>query len=205
MGDLRNVPLSSIRENPVALRTVNRTSEEYLGLVQSIRQKGFFGAITVRCKTDPETGQEYFELVDGLHRFSASKDAGLTDISVDVTKLNDDAVLEAQLMANIHKVETRPVEYSQQLRRILARNPLMTEAELADRLGKSAAWIGQRLGLTRITNSEIQRLVNEGKIPLSNAYAMAKLPSEEMAQFVDRAMTEGADKFFPPSTSASRS
>lgn len=197
MGDLRTILLSTIRENPVALRSVNRTSEAYQGLVQSIKQKGFLGAITVRPKTDPETKQEYFELVDGLHRFSASKDAGLEEINVDVVSLDDDAVLEAQLMANIHKVETRPVEYSQQLRRILARNPLMTEAELANKLGKSAAWINQRLGLNKITNPEIQTAVNEGKIKLANAYALAKLPPEEMANFTDRAMTDAPDKFIP--------
>ncbi len=197
MGDLRTVLLSTIRENPVALRSVNRTSEQYQGLVQSIKQKGFLGAITVRPKTDPETKKDYFELIDGLHRFSASKDAGLTEINVDVVKLTDDEVLEAQLMANIHKVETRPVEYSQQLRRILARNPLMTEAELASTLGKSSAWINQRLGLNKITNPEIQGHVNEGKIKLANAYALAKLPAEEMANFTDRAMTEAPDKFIP--------
>jgi len=197
MGDLKQIAISSIRENPVALRTVNRTSEEYQGLVSSIQTKGFLGAITVRPKTDDETGEEYYELVDGLHRFSASKDAGLEEINVDVTNLNDDQVLEAQIMANIHKVETKPVEYSQQLRRILARNPLMTEAELASTLGKSSAWINGRLGLNKITNDEIQKLVNEGKIKLANAYALAKLPAEEMANFTDRAMTEQPDVFVP--------
>jgi len=197
MGDLRTVSLDLIRENPVALRAVNRKAEEYQGLVQSIRQKGFLGAITVRPRTDADSGQEYFELVDGLHRYSASKDAGLDSINVDVVDLNDDAVLEAQLMANIHRIETRPVEYSQQLRRILARNQFMTEAELASQLGKSSAWISQRLGLNKIENEEITSLINEGKIKLANAYALAKLPTEEMANFVDRAITEKPDVFVP--------
>ncbi len=197
MGDLRSIPLSDIRENPVALRSVNRTSEEYQGLVQSIREKGFLGAITVRARTDEETGEEYFELVDGLHRFSASKDADLTEINVDVVDLNQDEVLEAQIMANIHKVETKPVEYSKQLRTILARRPLMTETELAKRLGKSSAWIKQRLGLNKIANPEIQALINEGKIKLANAYPLAKLPPEEQPAFVERAMTEQPDVFVP--------
>lgn len=197
MGDLRKVSLNTIRENKVALRAVNRQSEEYRGLVDSIKNKGFLGAISVRPRKDPETEQEYYELVDGLHRFSAARDAGLEEINVDVVNLSDDEVLETQIMANIHKVETRPVEYSHQLRRILARRPLMTEAELADSLGKSTQWIQQRLGLTKITNPEIQTLVNEGKIKLANAYALAKLPPEEMPNFVDRAMTEAPDKFVP--------
>jgi len=197
MGDLRKVLISQIRENPVALRTVNRQSEEYLGLVASMRERGFMGAITVRARVDEESKEEYFELIDGLHRFAAAKDAGISEIGVDVVPLNEDQVLEAQIMANIHKIETRPAEYSQQLKRILARNPLMTEAELAKRLGKSPMWISQRLGLTKIDNPQILELVNNGQISLSNAYALAKLPAEEMASFVDRAVTQTPDEFIP--------
>jgi len=197
MGKLMVIAIGSIKENPVALRAVNREDENYLGLVQSIKSKGFLGAITVRPKIDPETKAEYYELVDGLHRFSASKDAGLTEINVDVVSLDDDQTLEAQIMANIHKIETRPVEYSKQLLRILSRNPLMAETELAAKLGKSAQWIRERLGLTKIANKEIAELINEGKIKLSNAYALAKLPPEEMADFVDRALILAPDEFVP--------
>ncbi|MEK0324391.1 MAG: ParB/RepB/Spo0J family partition protein [Nitrosopumilus sp.] len=201
MSRLIVIPLSSIRENPVALRAVNRESEQYLGLVESIRTKGFFGAITVREKIDAETGESFFELVDGLHRFSAAKDASLSEINADVVDLTDDETLEAQVMANIHKIETRPVEYSQQLRRILTRNPLMTEAQLAATLGKSTQWIKERLGLNKIVNEEIQSLIDEGKIGLANAYALAKLPPEEQVQWVDRAMTSPPDEFIPAANS----
>jgi ParB/RepB/Spo0J family partition protein len=197
MGELKKVAVSEIRENPVALRTVNRESEEYMGLVDSIREKGFLGAITVRPKTDVETGQTYYELIDGLHRFCATKDAGFEEINVDVVSLDDAQVLEGQLMLNIHKVETRPIEYSKQLTRILVLNPLLTEAELASKLGKSPQWISERLGLTKIANENIALLVNEGKIKLANAYALAKLPPDEMAAFVDRAMTQQPDEFLP--------
>ena len=197
MGELKTVQISEIRENPVALRTVNRENEDYLGLVASMQQKGFMGAITVRRRKDAETEDEFYELVDGLHRFSAAKDAGISEINVDIVDLDDDLVLEAQLMANIHKIETRPAEYTQQLKRILARNPLMTEAELAEKLGKSTTWIQSRLSLTKIDNEEIVALINEGKIGLANAYALAKLPAEEQAAFVDRAMTQPPDEFVP--------
>jgi len=193
---LQTVSISEIRENPVALRTVNTESESYLGIVASIREKGFMGAICVRPQV-AEDGSRYFELVDGLHRFAAAKDAGLTEINVDVKNLNDDQTLEAQIMANIHKVETKPVEYSQQLKRILIRNPLMAEGELAKKLGKSPQWIKERLGLNRIDNEVIVELINEGQINLTNAYALAKLPAEEMADFSDRAMTLDPKEFVP--------
>jgi len=196
-NNLRTVALSEIRENPAALRSVNRQAESYLGLVDSMKEKGFLGAITVRESKDPETQESYLELVDGLHRFSAAKDAGLEEIGVDVTSLDDAEVLEGQIMMNIHKVETKPVEYSKALLRILAMNPMMTEAELATKLGKSASWISERLGLTKIDNTEIVGLINDGKICLANAYALAKLPPEEASSFVDSAMTLPTSEFVP--------
>lgn len=199
MGDLKVVKLSEIRENEVALRTVNRESESYLGLVESIRSKGFLGAISVREQTDDE-GNTFYELIDGLHRFNASKDAGRETINVDVVDLDKDQVLEAQIMANIHKVETKPIEYTRQLKRILTRNPLMTEAELASKLGKSTTWIAGRLSLNKLASEQAKQLVNEGKIGLSNAYALAKLPAEEQADWLDRAMTLAPDEFIPQTT-----
>jgi len=197
MGDLKQLQLSQIRENPVALRAVNRQGEQYKGLCDSIKSKGFLGAVTVREKVDPATEETYYELVDGLHRFSACKDVGLTTINVDVTDLDDDDVLKVQLMANEHRVATRPVEMSQQLRRILSRNPLMTEASLAAELGKSPKWIQDRLGLNKIENAKIQTLINEGKIKLANAYTLAKLPPEEQINYVDTAMQDQPDEFLP--------
>jgi len=199
MGELKKVALSDIRENDVALRTVNRESEDYLGLVESIRSKGFIGAISVRERQD-EDETSYYELIDGLHRFNASKDAGLSTINVDVVDLDEDQVLEAQIMANIHKIETKPIEYTRQLKRILTRNPLMTEAELAAKLGKSASWIAGRLSLNKLASDQAKTLVDEGKIGLSNAYALAKLPAEEQADWLDRAMTLAPDEFIPKVT-----
>ncbi len=196
-GELKMVQISEIRENPVALRTVQRESEEYLGLVSSIRTKGFLGSITMRPQVDKESGDKYYELVDGLQRYNASKDAGLTEIPANVIKLDDALVLEAQIMTNIHKIETKPAEYTAQLKRILAANVMMTEAELAGRLGKSPQWISSRLSLTKIANAEILAMINEGKICLANAYALAKLPPDEMPAFVDRATSQPPDEFVP--------
>lgn len=194
---LKTIPLATIRENEVALRTVNRASEKYLGLVDSIKTKGFLGAITVREKTDNESGEPFYELVDGLHRFNAAKDAGVEEINVDVVSLDDDEVMEAQILTNIHKIETKPMEYSKQLVRILNRNPLMSESELANKLGKSSQWIKDRLGLNKISNEGIINAINDGSIKLANAYALAKLPNEEQGNFVEAAATQQPDEFVP--------
>lgn len=196
MSKLLEIPISAIRDNKNALRTVNRQAEKYLGLVDSIRKNGILNPILVRECTDPQTGESYYGLIDGLHRFTGAKDAGLPTIPAQIKSMDDVSVMFAQMMANVHKVETKPVEYSRQLVRILALDPLLTTAQLADQLAKSPTWLNDRLGLTKLVES-IQTLVDDGKINLSNAYALSKLPAEEQPNFLDRAMTMSPQQFLP--------
>jgi len=200
-GKSKSIKVAEIRDNPVALRAVNKQSEEYLGLVDSIKQKGFtLSTITVRVKDDPETQTKFYEIIDGLHRVNAAKDLGLDEIPALVLNIDDAETLEAQVLANIHHIETKPAEYAAQLRRIFAANPAMTLQEMATKIGKSYQWVNDRLSLTKISNPEIVKLINEGKIVLSNAYAIAKLPEEERQNWVDRAMTATPDVFIPAVT-----
>jgi len=196
--EVRVIDIKTIRENPVALRTVNREDEGYIGLVDSIKQVGILNAINVRLQKEEIDGKkvEYFELVDGLHRYSAACDAGLAVIPVQVIDLTDAQTLEAQIMANVHKIETRPVEYMKQLQRMFASNPTLTLTEMAVKVAKSAAWISQRLNLLKLEKS-VQALVDDGKIKVSNAVQLAKLPPEEQINYIDQAMVMGADEFVP--------
>ena len=195
-NDLKHIALSEIHEPDEALRKVDRSAEDYLGLVESVRDKGIMNPITVREITDPETGETIYGLVDGLQRYTASKDAGKESIPCHVIKVSDAELIEAQIIANVHKIETKPVEYSKALLKVLQDNPLLTRTELANRLAKTNAWISERLGLLKLTEA-IGGLVDEGAIGLSNAYALAKLPPEEQADFADRAQTMPPQQFAP--------
>ena len=186
------IKTAEIRPNPVALRTVDKQGDGYIGLVDSIRTQGLLSAPTVRAQPDGT-----YELVDGLHRYTALMDLGIKEVTVIVTDLDDDGVLEAQIITHIHRIETKPVEYSNQLRRILSRHPLMTEAELGTKLGKSGAWVSERLGLNKISNKDVANLIDDGKIVLTNAYALAKLPATEQDEFLTRAMTLPPGEFVP--------
>jgi ParB family transcriptional regulator, chromosome partitioning protein len=194
--NLRNVEIAKIRENPIALREANVKSATFMELVDNIRTVGILNPIVLRELKDPDNGEEYYGLVDGLQRFTAAKLAGLKVIPAQIRSLNDGEVLEAQLMANIHKVETRPVEYSRQLKRILTGNPMMPMSELATRLSKSPTWLHERLGLLKL-DPKIAILVDENRINLTNGYTLAKLPPDEQANFLDRAITMQPQEFVP--------
>lgn len=204
MAELSSIPINQIRENQVSLRTVNRESEKYLGLIDSIKLMGVLNPINVRFKrqqiNNPDgsiTDDEYYELVDGLQRFSASKDAGLKEIPAQVVDLQDNEVLEAQIMANIHREETKPIEYTNQLKRILNLNPTMTLSQLAARLGKSEKWVDDRLSIVKIEDENIRSLIDNGDVNLVNAYHLAKLPSSEQKNYLDAAIREPSAKFTP--------
>jgi ParB/RepB/Spo0J family partition protein len=190
------IALALIRENPVALRGVDRDSEGYRGLVDSIKQKGFNGAITVRPMRDNEKNEDYFEILDGLHRFNACRDNGLTEIPCIVKTMTKEEAMEWQVMANVHKIETKPVEFMKQLQRMIAMSPTVTMGEWATRLAKSPGWITQQLGLLKL-GKDIQKLVDDGKVPVSNAIALSKLPGDEQPTFLDRAMTLPPSEFVP--------
>lgn len=192
---LMRIPLASIRENPVALRSVNRQTEKYIAFAASIRQDGVMNAILVREIPSPE-GTQLYGIIEGLHRYTASLDAGFKDIPAQVINMTDAQVMQAQLIGNAHRIETTPVEYSKHLQRILSSDPFLTMAQLAGKLSQSTTWLSERLGLLKL-NESIHKLVDEGKINLTNAYSLAKLPEEEQQDFVDRAMTMTPQEFGP--------
>lgn len=194
-ADLRNIAVSQIRENPVALRGVDKEAEAYVHLRDAIRAKGVLNPISVREKQDAD-GTIYFEICDGLHRFSVAQDLGLSTLPAQVVNLDDAETLEAQVVANLCRVETKPIEYTKQLQRMFAMNPTLTVAEVADRVNQSPSFVTQRLGLLKLDET-IQRYVDDGKINVTNAYNLSKLPREEQLNLLDAAMTQAPGEFAP--------
>lgn len=186
------VKIDDIREPAKMLRSVNKNSEAFLGLVESIKRRGFFSSIQVR--PDDEPGK--YILIDGLQRLTAAREAGLEEINVVVVKGSEIEAMQASLMANVHRVETKAAEYAAYLRQMLTVNPTLTMTQLASQLGKSPSWLNERLSLNNLL-SDIGEAVNEGKISLMNAYALAKLPPEEQVAFVEQAMTQSTAEFCP--------
>lgn len=191
------VPLSKIRLGKYSLRDADRNSEDYQRLRDSIAaSQGPMMAILVREIDDPENpGQQAYGLIDGLQRFSCSQDLGFKDIPARIVDWDAAEVASAQIIANNSRINTKPVEYTNQLHRMLNANPTLTLEELSERLHTSVKWLKDRLSIAKLHPS-IGPLVDEGKIPLAHAYAMVKLkPMEEQLAFVEQAQTQGIQEF----------
>jgi ParB/RepB/Spo0J family partition protein len=195
---LKMIPVAQIRESSVALRKVDKKTPEYAEMLDSVKKHGIYNPIVVRELKDDD-GKVFYGVVEGLHRWNLAMDAGMEEIPAHVYNMQDAEVLEAQVIGNAQRIETKPVEYTNQLRKIFGQNPTMTLMDMANKLSKSVAWVSQRLKLADLPK-HVGQLVDDGKITLSNAYALvdiARLAPEEVDNFLDRAQTLAPTEFAP--------
>lgn len=190
-----NIPLSLIDVSDVALRGVQRQTEEFTNLVDSIRNRGVMNSIVVREHVNA-AGVTRYQLIDGLQRFTASGDAGLLTIPANIVNVDDGEVLEIQLITNLNRVTTKPADQCKHLFRMLSRNPNLTKSMLAERVSQSLAWVDARLSLKNLHETLIAD-VNEGTINLSNAIALTKFPKELQLEHADDARKELPKSFVP--------
>jgi ParB/RepB/Spo0J family partition protein len=199
-SDLRTVAISDIRPNPVALRAVDRESEDFIQLRDSIADPaiGLLNPINVRERSEDVDGEliSYYEIIDGLHRYTACSEAGLDTIDVSVKDMDETEAFLAQIVGNAMRIETKPVQYTKHLQRIIGANPTWTITDLANKVHRSPQWLNQRFGLLKLETT-VQEIVDNGDISVSNAVVLAKLPHEEQLNFVDSAMTMGTAEFGP--------
>lgn len=198
---LEFISIDQIAQNPIALRSVDRQSIQFINLRDSIQKQGVLNPINVR--PSKEGSEQPYELIDGLHRFMAALEAGLTSIPCQIIAMADAQVLEAQLMANVHLVKTKPVEFARQIQRILSLNPILTLTQLAQQLATGPSWISERLGLLKL-NKKIADLVDKDEITLTNAYALAKLPTEEQDNYIAQAASQAPSEFVPAVTARAK-
>ncbi|MFI1524836.1 ParB/RepB/Spo0J family partition protein [Kitasatospora cineracea] len=175
-----SIPLADVVFNP---RNHRKTySEEAISeTAASMREIGQTTAITVVSRmafldAHPDVPEELlgdasFIALDGNRRLRAAERAGLERIRVD---LQDDlaptasAMLEAALIANIHRENVPPVEEAEAIKELLDTVYDGNQAAVARRLGKTAAWVGQRLALLHLA-PEVKEMVENREIGVKEA------------------------------------
>lgn len=199
-GTVTIVAIDAIRPNPVALRSVDRESEEFIQLRDSIGDPaiGILNPINVRERTEDVDGEAvtYYEIIDGLHRYTAACECGLSEVPIHVKDADETQAHLMQIIGNAMRVETKPVQYTKHLQRVISANPTWTMSDLASKVHRSPAWLNQRFGLLKL-NEQVQELVDDSKISVSNAVILAKLPHEEQLNYIDSAMSMGTTEFGP--------
>jgi ParB/RepB/Spo0J family partition protein len=160
-------------------------------LEASIRQSGLVTALTVRAN-----GGDKFVLIAGERRLIAAKRAGLTEVPVVIRE--GENVLAAAIAENLIREDLDPIEEARALQRLSEAEKLATHKQLAKRVGKSSAYVSERLRLLALPE-QVQARVADATVPvaaepnLRRAAKVCPAIAECACQLVARGEVEGRD------------
>ncbi len=140
-------------------------------LSSSIIHHGVIQPIAVR-----PTANGMYEIVAGERRWRAAKQAGLTEIPVVVTELDDKKTVVVSLIENIQRENLNPIEIAKSMKKIIDENDL-TQEEIAQTLGKSRSGVANYLRLLELPERTKSALA-DGRITLGHAKVLAVLGDE---------------------------
>jgi ParB family chromosome partitioning protein len=136
-------------------------TDEITSLGETIKSHGILQPLVVRQVGDR------FQLIAGERRLRAARSIGLSTVPVTVVSFNDQQVLEAALVENIHRTDLNPIEKAQGFKEYLTRFD-MTHDQLAQRLGLSRPTISNLVALLDLP-AEVQDAVRVGQLSTGHA------------------------------------
>ncbi|EKB54926.1 ParB/RepB/Spo0J family partition protein [Facklamia hominis] len=168
------VELSQIRPNPYQPRK-HFDPEALNELAESIRKTGVFQPIIIRRSTI-----KGYELIAGERRVRASKLAGKTTIPAIIRDLNEEAMIEIAVIENLQREDLSPLEEAEAYA-MLMENLRLTQAQVAERIGKSRPYIANYIRLLQLPES-VKDLVSQEKLTMGHARTL--LGVNDSAQMV---------------------
>lgn len=157
-------------------------------LAESIEAVGILQPLVVREM--PNDSPHEYEIVCGHRRYLAAKLAGLKDVPVEVRELTDVQVLEVQLVENLQREDIHPLDEAEGFAR-LRDEARYTPEQIAERVGKSVAWVYARLKLTSLA-PEAREAFYADELAASVAVPLARLPHAQQAKALKRIAEMGA-------------
>lgn len=169
----RMVDIDSIIANPSNPR--RHIDEAALKqLAESIEAVGILQPLVVRLVAGR------WDLVCGHRRLEAARLAKLKQVPVEVRELSDVQVLEVQLVENLQREDIHPLDEAEGFAR-LRDEAKYTPEQIAQRVGKSVAWVYARLKLTSLA-PEARKAFYAGELAASVAVPLARLPHAQQAK-----------------------
>ena len=188
------VPIEALAHNPFNLREDLTDLDE---LAQSLMVRGQLQPLAVATRmafmeahpgqTDG-LGRAPYVVIDGNRRLAAAHLAGLKTMHIHVNdSLSASAadILESALIANVHRVDVAPMDQARALQQLVEVHG--SQAQVAKRLGKTAAWVSQRLTLLNLTPT-LQEKVETGELKVEPARRIGRLPQEDQAAAADESL-----------------
>ncbi len=165
-NEVIEINLEDIKPNPFQPRkTFNEEALNELAL--SIKAQGVFQPILVRKSIIG------FEIISGERRYRAAKLAGLETIPTIAYNYNDNQMMEIALIENIQREDLTIIEEAKSFQMMID-NLGVTQADLADKVGKSRSHITNTLSLLKLPESVINQ-IDAKKITMGHAKVLVSL------------------------------
>ena len=165
------LPIHTISANPYQPRREFKT-ESLEELVYSIKKYGVLQPITVR-----KLPSGSYELVAGERRLRACALAGIRKIPAIVANLNDNDSAVVALVENIQRENLSYMEEAEAYRNLLYKHGL-TQEELALALGKSQAFVANKVRLLRLSKI-IREIIKDNNLSERHSRAILRLKDEK--------------------------
>jgi len=186
-SDVRTLALDAIAPNPLQPR--REFKEDELGeLMSSIRENGLLQPLVVR--PDPDAPGERYQLVAGERRFRALSRLKWTEAPAVVRDVDDRTLLVLALVENLQREALGPLEEAEGFQ-ALAEDFGLTQAQIAEAVGKNRATVANTLRLLRLPPS-IRRLLEDGELTMGHARALLAVDDPgRLVELGRRAAREG--------------
>ena len=139
-------------------------------LTNSIKERGVIQPIIVRKSN---TDNSKYEIIAGERRWLAASKAGLHDIPVVLTEVDDLKSLEFAIVENVQRHDLNPLEEAQGYKRLIDEFSYDQE-KVSKFIGKSRSYITNSLRLLTLPN-EVLKFIEEKKISAGHAKLLVGL------------------------------
>ena len=170
---INKLSLSEIIPNRYQPRK-NFDQDDLNDLANSIRERGVIQPIIVRKS---ETNNSKYEIIAGERRWLAAQKAGLHDIPVVVTDVDDLKSLEFAIVENVQRNDLNPLEEAEGYKRLI--NEFSYDQDKVSKfIGKSRSYITNSLRILSLPR-EVLKFVEEKKITAGHAKILVGLDNAE--------------------------
>ena len=145
-------------------------------LAQSIKQQGVIQPLVVR-----RLASGRYEIVVGERRWRAAQMAGLTTVPAVVRDLNNNETAKIALIENLQREDLNALDQARGLQRLQKEFNLSQES-LGEAVGKSRTAVTNLLRLLKLS-SEVQELLEQGKLEMGHARALLSLDENQQIVF----------------------
>ena len=176
------IPLDDLTPGQYQPRTkMHKSTLEELS--QSIKEQGILQPLVVR-----RLASGRFEIVVGERRWRAAQLAGVNSVPAIIRDWNNEETAKIALIENLQREDLNALDQAKGLFR-LQREFNLSQEELGASVGKSRSTITNLLRLLSLS-TEVQELLQEGKIEMGHARALLTLSENDQVNCAKRVVSE---------------